>query len=69
MRRLSFPRWPLLVALVLGAAFENFWLWADGRSVLGLPANLAYHLGLCVAASLALAAVVRWGWPADREGD
>ncbi len=61
----SHPRWPLLVALALAAAFENFWMWGDGRLVLGLPVNLAYHLGLCVVASLALAAVVRRGWPAE----
>ena len=62
----SHPRWPLLALLVLAAAFQNFWMWPDGRLVFGLPANLAYHVGLCVAATLVLAAVVRWAWP--REG-
>ncbi|MDE0628715.1 MAG: hypothetical protein OXH99_20150 [Bryobacterales bacterium] len=65
----SHPRWPLLVLLVLAAAFENFWMWPDDGLVFGLPVNLAYHLGLCVAASLALAAIVRWGWPHDAAGD
>ncbi len=64
MRR-SHPRWPLLVALVACALFQNFWMWSDDRLIAGLPANLAYHLGLCVAASGALAAVIRWGWPRD----
>lgn len=67
--RARFPRWPLLALLGLGAAFENFWMWSDSRMVLGMPASLAYHVGLCVAASIALLAVVRWGWPDDADGD
>lgn len=59
------PRWPLLALLALAAAFENFWMWPDDRLVLGLPVNLAYHVGLCIAASLVLAAIVRQGWPRD----
>ena len=61
----SHPRWPLLALLGLAAAFENFWMWSDSRLVLGVPINLAYHLGLCVAATGVLAAVARWGWPGD----
>lgn len=57
------PRWPLLALLGLAAAFLNFWMWPSGRLVAGLPVNLAYHLGLCVAASAVLAAVVRRAWP------
>lgn len=57
------PRWPLLALAALAAAFENFWMWPDDSLVLGLPVNLAYHVGLCVAATLVLGAVVRWGWP------
>lgn len=64
----SHPRWPLLVLLALAAAFENFWMWSDSRLVFGIPVNLAYHLGLCVAATFVLAAVVRWGWPSDADG-
>lgn len=67
--RARFPRWPLLALLGLGAAFENFWMWSDSRMVLEMPANLAYHVGLCVAASIALLAVARWGWPDDADGD
>ena len=59
----SHPRWPLLALLVLALAFENFWMWTDSRLVLGVPINLAYHVGLCVGATVVLAAVVRWGWP------
>ncbi len=66
MRR-PFPRWPLLALLGLAAAFENFWMWPSGALVRGLPVNLAYHLGLCVAASVLLAAMARWGWPGDAD--
>ena len=71
MTRRSHPRWPLLALLGLAAAFQNAWLWPSDALVLGVPVNLAYHLGLCAAASLALAAVVRWGWPvgSDEEGE
>ncbi len=65
----SYPRWPLLALLALAAAFENYWMWPDSGLVLGLPVNLAYHLGLCAVASFALAAVVRWGWPRDPDED
>ena len=30
----SHPRWPLLLLLLLGVGFENFWLW-------GAPPSLA----------------------------
>ena len=63
----SHPLWPLLALLALAAAFENFWMWADDRLVLGVPVNLAYHLGLCLATALVLAAVSRWGWPDDAD--
>ena len=59
------PRWPLLALLVLAAAFENFWMWSDDRLVLGMPVNLAYHAGLCIAASALLLLVIRRGWPGD----
>ena len=59
----SHPRWPLAALGILSAAFQNFWMWSDDRLVLGVPVNLGYHAGLCVAATLVLVAVVRRGWP------
>lgn len=59
----SHPRWPLLVLLALGLAFENAWMWTDDRLLMGIPANLAYHLALCVVATALLAVVVSRGWP------
>lgn len=63
------PGWPLLALLGLAAAFENFWMWPDSGLLFGLPVNLAYHLGLCLVASLVLAAVVHQGWPGDADED
>ncbi len=65
----SHPRWPLVALIVLAVAFENFWMWTDNRLLFGLPVNLAYHLGLCVAASAILWVVVRHGWPSDGSTD
>ena len=44
-------------------------MWSDNGIVLGMPANLAYHVGLCGAAAVVLFAVVRRGWPEDEDGD
>ncbi len=44
---------------------NDFWLWSEPRSWLGLPAGLVYHLGYCLAAALLMALVVRRAWPAD----
>ena len=63
----SHPRWPLLALLALAALFENFWMWPDDRLVLGVPVNLAYHVGLCVATAIVLAGVARWRWPDDAD--
>lgn len=63
----SHPRWPLLPLLLLAAGFENFWLWGEDWLLFGIPVNLAYHVGLCVAGAALLAAVVRWGWPDDAD--
>lgn len=63
----SHPRWPLLALLALALLFENFWMWTDDRLILGVPVNLAYHLGLCVATAIVLAGVSRWGWPDDAD--
>ena len=58
--------WTLAALLALHL---DLWLWREARLVAGLPAGLAYHLGYCAAASLLMAAVVRWAWPGDLPGD
>ena len=57
--------WPLMLLVLLAAAFKSPWLWGEDSLLLGIPVNLAYHLGLCLAATLLLAVVARWGWPDD----
>jgi hypothetical protein len=49
---------PLFVALHL-----NYWMWEDGRIVLGLPANLLYHVVLSLVLSLVLFVLVLRAWP------
>lgn len=63
----SHPLWPLWLLVGLAVAFENVWMWPNARLWFGLPVNLAYHLGLCVVASLLLGTVVRWAWPKDTD--
>lgn len=61
----SHPTGPLGLLALLLAAFQNFWMWPDSRLLAGLPVNLVYHVGLCVAAALLLALVFRRAWPTD----
>ena len=63
----SHRRWPLVLLLLLGVGFENFWLWGEDWLLFGIPVNLAYHVGLCVAGAGLLAVVARWGWPDDTD--
>ncbi len=62
----------LAKVLVLLGAFlalhQDFWLWGDGRLVLGfLPAGLAYHVAYSVATAGLWWIVLRWAWPDDLE--
>jgi hypothetical protein len=41
----------------------NYWMWDDARIVLGLPANLFYHVTLSLVLSLVLSILVRRAWP------
>ena len=40
--------------VVLFVLHNDFWLWNDGRLVLGLPVGLTYHVGFCLVISLIL---------------
>jgi hypothetical protein len=56
----------LLIGASLVAFFllhDDFWLAADPRLVLGLPAGLLYHVLYCVAAAGLMAVLVRVAWP------
>jgi hypothetical protein len=65
-RRLIYAALALLYLL-----HNDLWLWNDGRMWLGLPAGLLYHIGFCVAVSLALTLLVTQGsprWEEDAPG-
>jgi hypothetical protein len=54
-----------LAVLVLYALHQDVWLWRAARPLLlgFLPVGLVYHAAYCVAASLLMAALVRFAWP------
>jgi hypothetical protein len=41
----------------------NYWMWDDARIVLGLPANLMYHVVLSLVLSMVFFVLVRRAWP------
>ena len=59
---------------VLFLLHQDFWLWNDGRMVLGLPVGLTYHVLYCLAAAAMMALLVKFAWPThlatdDDDGD
>jgi hypothetical protein len=42
---------------------NDFWLWDDGRLVLGLPVELVYQVGFCVVTAVVLTLLVLHAWP------
>ena len=54
-----------ILLLAIGFAFLhlNYWMWDDARIVLGLPANLLYHVILSLVLSMVLSILVRRAWP------
>jgi membrane protein implicated in regulation of membrane protease activity len=54
-----------ILLLAIGFVFVhlNYWMWDDALIVLGLPANLLYHVVLCLVLSLVLTVLVRRAWP------
>ena len=67
------PRHALLAlaTAVLYVLHQDIWFWRTARPlVLGfLPIGLFYHACFSVAASLLLAALVRWAWPGHLDED
>lgn len=62
----------LLASLAVGAVVllrHDYWQWtAVGPVLLGvLPVGLWWQAGVSVLASLAMALMVRWAWPAELE--
>lgn len=63
------PRWLLPLAFVLIAIHLNYWMWDDSRVILGLPANLLYHVVFSLSLYPVLRLVVRRGWPSYLSDD
>lgn len=56
----------LVVGFIL--LHQDTWFWKDPTLVLGfLPIGLAYHIGYTLGASVLMAILVRYAWPADLE--
>lgn len=51
------------MALGFVAVHLNYWMWDDARIVLGLPANLLYHVVLSLVLSAVLFLLVYRAWP------
>lgn len=52
----------MLILLVL---HQDDWLAGNPQRILGLPASLAWHLGLCLVATGVLYLAVRLAWPVE----
>ncbi len=46
---------------------NDLWLWNDARFVLGVPIGLFYHIVYCFVATLLMALLVKYAWPAHLE--
>ena len=53
----------LFLPLGLVALHLNYWMWDDARIVLGLPANLLYHVILSLFLSAVMFVLVHRAWP------
>ncbi len=62
----------ILLVAAMAALFvlrHDDWLASSDMRVLGLPASLTWHLGLCVAATLVMALAVAFAWPRGLDDD
>jgi hypothetical protein len=53
----------LLLGLGFVALHLNYWMWDERRILLGLPANLLYHVILSLGLSAVLLVIVHRAWP------
>lgn len=64
---------PALTAIVVAMVVlhQDFWFWTSPRPLLFgfLPPGLWYHLFYSLAASVTLALLVKYAWPADSGDD
>ncbi len=53
--------WRLYFLLVLLFLLHNdFWFWETPQLVFGMPVGLLYHIAFCLAATLLMAALVKY---------
>jgi hypothetical protein len=63
-------RWTLVaVGILLFVLHQDDWLAGSTTRVLGFPASLTWHLGLCVLAAGLMAAAVQFAWPQYLDDD
>ena len=65
----SVYRWPLAALAVLAVAFLNPAPWDNDRLLGGVPINLVYHLGLCLATAAVMWVITRKAWPTYLDRD
>ena len=58
-----------LAVLLLYLLHQDDWLAASTNRFMGLPASLAWHLGLCLAAAVVMTAAVQLAWPAELDDE
>ncbi|TDI35627.1 MAG: DUF3311 domain-containing protein [Acidobacteria bacterium] len=62
----------VLLVAAMAALFilrHDDWLASSDMRVLGLPASLTWHVGLCVAATLIMALAAAFAWPRGLDDD
>lgn len=64
-----FTHWYLLLLIpVMVFLHHDFWLWTNSNLIFGfLPIGLAYHIGYSILASIVMALLVKFAWPAHLE--
>ena len=66
---MSYPRWVLSLPFVIVFFYLNYWMWDIADIVLGLPANLLYHVVLSLALIPLMVGLVRRAWPSYLDED
>lgn len=55
--------------VVLYVLHNDWWLWNDGRLLLGLPVGLVVHVAYMVVTAVVMLLLVRHAWPSHLEVD
>ena len=65
----GYPKWLLAIVPAVVVVYLNYWMWDDARIVLGMPANLLYHIVLSLSLAPIMLVVVRRAWSAYLSDD